>query len=68
MLDLDFSGAVAKSRFVVFRVLCPLAFGEQSKGDHVRRRVIIAAVGHPRLCPLPVDALIRSPWGYLQPG
>jgi len=30
--------------------------------------VIIATVGHLRLCPLPVDALIRSPCSYLQPG
>jgi len=43
-------------------VRCPLASGAQSKGDHVRRLVTIAAVGRPSSA----DAEIRSPCGYLQ--
>jgi hypothetical protein len=61
ILDLGFSGVAAKSKFVVFRPSArwPL---ERSKGDHVRRLVIIAAVVRRSSA----DAEIRSPCGYLR--
>jgi hypothetical protein len=68
MLDLDFSDVAAKSKFVVFRPSAPSPLGGNWKGDHVRRLVIIAAVGRLRLCPSSPGAEIRSSCGYLQAG
>jgi len=64
MLDLDFSAVAAKSNFLLCFTPCPLASGAQSKGDHVRRLVIIAAAGRLRLSVVG-RAEVRSSYGYL---
>jgi len=65
MLDLDFSGVAAKSKFVVFRPSARWPLERNRGGDHVRRLVIIAAVRRLRSYPS-AGAEIRSSCGSLQ--
>jgi hypothetical protein len=53
----------AKSKFVVFRPSAA-GFWSANEGDHVRRLVIIAAVGRPSS----VGTEIRSSCGHLRAG